>query len=103
MTGWPRSPSRRQISKTLLIRYVTVAKIFRLNLINFFLAQNYLQERRTIFITVRRIDPNVLVLNNVQSTTILLYGNENLDKSMLDATMKYLIETFLMHSFSDAL
>lgn len=57
----------------------------------------------TIFITVRRIDPNVLVLNNVQSTTILLYGNENLDKSMLDATMKYLIETFLMHSFSDAL
>ena len=80
-----------------------MAKIFRLNLINFFLAQNYLQERMTIFITVRRIDPNVLVLNNVQSTTILLYGNENLDKSMLDATMKYLIETFLMHSFSDAL
>ena len=79
-----------------------MAKIFRLNLINFFLAQNYLQERMTIFITVRRIDPNVLVLN-VQSTTILLYGNENLDKSMLDATMKYLIETFLMHSFSDAL
>lgn len=103
MTSWPRSPSWRQISKTLLIRYVTVAKIFRLNLINFFLAQNYLQERMTIFITVRRIDPNVLVLNNVQSTTILLYGNENLDKSMLDATMKYLIETFLMHSFSDAL
>ena len=102
MTSWPRSPSWRQISKTLLIRYVTVAKIFRLNLINFFLAQNYLQERMTIFITVRRIDPNVLVLN-VQSTTILLYGNENLDKSMLDATMKYLIETFLMHSFSDAL
>ena len=103
MTSWPRSPSWRQISKTLLIRYVTVAKIFRLNFINFFLAQNYLQERMTIFITVRRIDPNVLVLNNVQSTTILLYGNENLDKSMLDATMKYLIETFLMHSFSDAL
>ena len=58
----------------------------------------------TLLNTDRCIAPNILDLNNAQLTEILLYGKENIDiinnTSILDATIKYLIETKdLMHSF----
>ena len=63
---------------------------------------------RLILNTVKHIDPNVLDLNNVQLTEILLFSKENHDNmnnaSILDATIIYLIGTkTLMHSIFDAL
>ena len=47
--------------------------------------------------TGRCIAPNILDLKNVQLTEIFLYNKEHLDiinnASILDATIKYLIET----------
>ena len=63
---------------TFFIQYAVVANILRLHLITFFTIQNYLEERMTLFNTARRVDPNILALNNFQSTKILLYGNKNL-------------------------
>ena len=58
--------------------------------------------------TVTHIDPNILDLSNVQLTEILLFSKENHDNfnntSILDATIKYLIETKrLMHSIFDVI
>ena len=51
----------------------------------------------TLLNTIRRIDSNISDLNNTKLTEILFYGEENLDKmndrSTLDTTIKYLIET----------
>ena len=59
--------------------------------------ENYLQQRLTLLNTVGRIDPNILDLNNAKLTEILLCGKTFFDKmnntSMLEATIKYLIET----------
>ena len=61
----------------------------------------------TLLNIVRSIVPNILDLNNAQSTKILLYGKENLgdmnNANILDVTIKYLIQKDLMHSFFDAL
>ena len=47
--------------------------------------------------TVSSIVPNIFDFNNDQLTEILLYGKEDLvnidNKSILDATINYLIET----------
>ena len=66
---------------------------------------DYLQKRKTLLNTISYIVPNIFDFNNNQLTEILLYGKEDLDNintSILDATINYLIET-IMHSFFDAL
>ena len=58
---------------------------------------DYLHERKTLLNTASCIVPNILNFNNDQLTEILLYGKEDLDNinntRILDATIKYLIET----------
>ena len=57
---------------------------------------DYLQEIMTPLNVVRCIDPNILDLSNSQLGKSILNGQENLNlnnRSILDATIKHLIET----------
>ena len=57
----------------------------------------YLHERKTLLNTASCTIPNICDFNNDQLTEIFWYGMEDLDNinntSILDATIKYLIET----------